>query len=278
MSKRKQWISLILLISLLITIDAGAETSLPGQITMMSYSDGELYFQVETYPTASIYRCTPATMQQPELIRNDFQAEQDIVFVVHGICYLWNGSDALIAKDESGERISLHIQEMSQRGKNYMPFLVSVCSENTLTWIMSYSESLTLCHLDLATNAFKSLDMGVGLFAVQPYQEGKCLVAVTQDDGRKEILEINWDTLEKTSKGYLEANTSAIAYDPWQDVLWYQYDGMLWRYLWSGESEKVLEDLPQWPDQRAYVLDENKLVFSDGNNLMTLELPALMTK
>ena len=89
MSKRKQWISLILLISLLITIDAGAETSLPGQITMMSYSDGELYFQVETYPTASIYRCTPATMQQPELIRNDFQAEQDIVFVVHGICYLW---------------------------------------------------------------------------------------------------------------------------------------------------------------------------------------------
>lgn len=123
MSKRKQWISLMLLISLLITIGAGAETSLPGQITMMSYSDGELYFQVETYPTASIYRYTPATMQQPELIRNDFQAEQDIVFVVHGICYLWNGSDALIAKDESGESISLHIQEMSQRGKNYMPFL-----------------------------------------------------------------------------------------------------------------------------------------------------------
>ena len=186
MSKRKQWISLMLLISLLITIGAGAETSLPGQITMMSYSDGELYFQVETYPTASIYRYTPATMQQPELIRNDFQAEQDIVFVVHGICYLWNGSDALIAKDESGERISLHIQEMSQRGKNYMPFLVSVCSENTLTWIMSYGESLTLCHLDLATNAFKSLDMGVGLFAVQPYQEGKSLVAVPRTmDGKR---------------------------------------------------------------------------------------------
>lgn len=254
---------------------ASDEFALPGRMVMMTYSDGKLYFQVETYPTSSVYFYTPENMEQPELLCNDFRAEEDIIVVANGKLYVWDWQDALVPKDDSNPSISLHTQEIGQRSKDYMPFLMSVDNEHTLTWIMSYGEEIVLCHIDLATDAFKYLNLGIGLFSVQPYQNGNSLAVVTRDDGRKEILEINWDTLEQSTKGYLEVDTTAVAYDTKQDVLWYLREGALWCYLWAGESEKVMDNLPQWPDQRSYVLDGNKLVLSDDINLITIELPTL---
>ena len=238
-----------------------ASFDFPDNVIQMAFSDGKLYVQTKaSYPESVVYLIDSENADTPVQIYDGLDSERDMLFVAGGNLYKHQTGETnitLIQQNDTSDAVSsMSLKPSTVSEVN--PFLVSFYEDGALVYILSQGESLYLCRLDVATGEIKSINMNENLFAVQPYSEGKNLVVLNH--GAYEVYEINWDTLEQTLLGSLPNGATSIAYSREQDVIYYMADKALWYYQWDGSSTQAMTDLPNWTDQRAFMLDATHFV------------------
>ena len=261
----KKAICLILLLLLatypLLACAEYASFDFPGNVIQMAFSDGKLYIQTKaSYPESVVYLIDSENADTPVRIYDGLDSERDVLFAAGGNLYKHQTGESniiLIRQNDTADAVSSMSLKPSTLSE-VNPFLVSLYEDGALVYILSQRESLYLCRLDVATGEIKSVNMNENLFTVQPYREGKNLVVL--NNGAYEVYEINWDTLEQTLLGSLPNGATSIAYSREKDVIYYMANEALWRYQWDGNSTQVMANLPNWTDQRVFMLDATHFV------------------
>lgn len=225
---------LILLAAVPILSVADAQYQLypfPGRVEYVSYSNSNVYTQVETYPTgvAFLYVAGQGVSEVP--MNGTLTAEEDCLFVLNDKLFAWNaGSTGLSALDGSEKR-TIVSDQFAKKNKAAMPFLLNFSDESGITFLVTKGESYTLCYYDFADEQFTSLAVGNNLFAFQPYTEGQCLVVMASErTGEKELSVLDWSTCELTSMGILPQSATSIAYDRANDKVYYVAEGDLYAF------------------------------------------------
>lgn len=231
-----------------------------GNIEFMSYSNEGVFIQATVeYPQSAEYYYQPQTMSMPEMLLDTLVSETDIVYVVNDKLFIHSPEAGGIKCIENGD-----VYTFPQNG--WSPFLVSVYDEDALVFLMAKGEEIYVCRLDTLTGEFQSVNMGVSLFAIQPYGKKQSLLVNTDSGtGEKIISELNWETLEQQEKGKLSADATSIAYSKQADCIYYMADGCLWNYQWDGTKPQIAGGFPLWTDQRAFILDSGVFVTLDYN-------------
>lgn len=225
-----------------------------GSIEFVSYANHSVYVQaVVAYPRSAVYHYQPEAMSKPELMVDTLTAETDKALIVNDKLF--------IHTSKAGDIKSIDNNEMYSFPQNgWDPFLVSVYDDDALVFLMANGEEIHACRLDTLTGAFQSVNMGVSLFAIQPYGKNRSLLVNTDGaTGEKVILELDWETLEQCEKGRLPAGAASIAYSKQADCMYYMADGCLWTYQWDGTRKQIASGFPLWTDQRAFILDSGVL-------------------
>lgn len=255
---------LILLAAVPILSVADAQYQLypfPGRVEYVSYSNSNVYTQVETYPTgvAFLYVAGQGVSEVP--MNGTLTAEEDCLFVLNDKLFAWNaGSTGLSALDGSEKR-TIVSDQFAKKNKAAMPFLLNFSDESGITFLVTKGESYTLCYYDFADEQFTSLAVGNNLFAFQPYTEGQCLVVMASErTGEKELSVLDWSTCELTSMGILPQSATSIAYDRANDKVYYVAEGDLYAFTVAEGINLVGSGFPRWTDQRAFVLDSGEMV------------------
>lgn len=234
----------------------------PGRIEYVSYSNGNVYTQVQTnYPTSKPFLYVTGQGVSEVPMNGTLTAEEDCLFVLNDKLFAWeSGSTGLSALDGSEKRMIVSDQ-FAKKNKSATPFLLNISDENGVTFLVTKGEAYTLCYYDFANEQFKSLAVGNNLFAFQPYTEGQCLVVmVSEHTGEKELSMLDWSTCELTSMGILPQSATSIAYDQVNDKVYYIAEGDLYAFTAAEGSNLVGSGFPRWTDQRAFVLDSGEMV------------------
>lgn len=239
-----------------------------GRIEFVSYSGDNIYIQSTlNYPESILYQYNPETMFQPELVLDSLTAERDYLFAVGDKKYVFKSEEDSLKQVGGNDNISL-----SSSGWN--PFLMSFFEDNSLVFLLEKDEDIHIWRLDTLTRELKKISIGNNLFSVQPYISGRTLV-FNNNGNTKDIIELDWDSFEQTKKGNLPAEATSIAYDKYEDVIYYLKDGCLWQYDWDGTNKQLASGFPYWTDQRAFVLAPGIIAtpFIDANeSLLVIKL------
>ena len=158
--------------------------------------------------------------------------------------------------------------------KGAAPFLTYYTAGSVITFILACGDDCTLCRLDTASGAFQSLALGSSLFAIQPFGESETVI-IRAGQNSKEATVFDWNSGSERPLATLPRDAVSIAWDPVGGALYYLSEGTLYKYLPEG-SEKLIEGLPLWTDQRAFILEGGQLVtlYSDlEEELLVIDLP-----
>lgn len=241
-----------------------------GSVEFMAYSNGSAYIQATVeYPQSAVYQYHPQTMSTPAMIVDTLTAEVEKAFVLNNELYIYSpAADCIKSSDEES------VYDLLTKGGS--PFLVSIYEDDALVYVMAHGEELHVCRLDTLTGEIQSVNMGVSLFAIQPYGEQQSLLVNTDGTtGEKVILELDWNTLVQSEKGRLPMSATSIAYSKAEDCIYYMADGCLWSYQWNGTKQQVASGFPLWTDQRAFILNGGTfttLYFDLEEALLTIDL------
>lgn len=234
---------------------------LQGHEEIISYSDGKLYTQVQIqYPVSKAFLYVSGEGLEEVSLAGDLTAEEDFLFVLQGKFYVWTAGNTKLTALDGSESISIVPDDFLKKHKSAMPFLLNVCEDNMVTFLMEEGESSwMLCNYDLDNGEFKSFKFPGNLCIFQPCKDEKCFVATTQDTGEKELSMLDWNTGELSSIGTLPVAAKSIAYDRTDGTIYYLLEGNLYTFSLAEGSQLIAGSFPL-TDQRAFVSESRELI------------------
>lgn len=243
----------------------------PGHIEFAAFSDGNAYVKsVVSYPQSALYKYTPGSMEEPQMVLDTLEAEVEYTMVA--------GDQILVFKDGSATLNTMDGNKVFELPSNgWLPYLMSIYTNDELVFLMSEDEAIHVCYYNTQTAEFKSIRVDESLYTVQPYKPGMTMLFKTNGaTGSKNIDVINWATMEQTAMGSLPAGVTSIAYNENDDAVYYLAEGNLCKFSWDGTINQIASGYPLWTDQSAYILESGVFAttYTDAEeNLLTIDIP-----